>query len=220
MFGRRTSQDTSRPGVETARGFAPARSDPNAPGEGIAGSLAVETATLDATDDSSAFHSLWEPAAAAARKSVETLLLERGHINEAQLSQARQVASQTPGKTLAQILLTMNAASESQILSALAETLSLPFETPDKAAVDPRAFEMLSTDYIRKHVTLPLRFEGPEADGRDERALVVGMSDPNNVFLVDEVKRKVKRDVRGRRHGRRCQPGGGAAHHRVERRQG
>ena len=29
------------------------------------------------------------------------------------------------------------------------------------------------------------------------------MTDPNNVFLIDEVKRKTKRDVKRRRHHRR-----------------
>jgi type IV pilus assembly protein PilB len=132
--------------------------------------------------------SLWEPAkAAAARKSVESLLLESGHITEAQLAQARNVAAQTPGKSLAQILLTMNAASEGQILSALAQTLSLPYETPDRSAVEARAFELLPADYIRKHAVMPLRL--------DEKILVLGMADPTNVFLLDEIRRKTKREI-------------------------
>src|SRR6185312_12890138 len=82
------------------------------------------------------FQSLWEPAVGPARKSVEQLLLERGQITEEQLDQARKVAAQTPGKTLSQILATMNAATESQLLSALAETLGMPFETPEKTQID------------------------------------------------------------------------------------
>src|SRR6185295_16783060 len=96
--------------------------------------------------------------------------------------------SQTPGKTIAQILLTMNAASEGQMLSALAEQLGLKFETPEKSAVDPKAFELLQPDYIRKNFVLPVRFEG--------YTLIVAMSDPNNVFLIDEVRRKTKRSVK------------------------
>ena len=72
--------------------------------------------------------SFWAPAQQAEGPQVasSTLLLERGQISEEQLAQAKQVEAQTPGKTLAQILLTMNAASEAQILSALAETLGAP----------------------------------------------------------------------------------------------
>jgi len=84
------------------------------------------------------FEQLWSPdQAAAARKSVEQLLLERGQVNEEQLVQAKTVQQQTPGKSIAQILLTMNASTEAQILSALAETLGLPFEVPEKATTDP-----------------------------------------------------------------------------------
>lgn len=131
---------------------------------------------------------LWQPTQSVARKSVEQLLLERGQITEAHLAQARQLANQTPGKSLAQLLLQMNAASEAQILSALAETLGMGFEQPDRSQIDSVAFELLPADYIRKHLVLPLRLDG--------KVLVVGMADPTNVFLIDEVKRRIKRDVR------------------------
>ena len=80
------------------------------------------------------------------------------------------------------------AASEAQILSALAQTLGLPYETPEKAAVDEAAFGLLPVDYIRKAFVLPLRFE--------DKTLVIGMADPTNVFLIDEVRRRTRRDLR------------------------
>jgi type IV pilus assembly protein PilB len=134
---------------------------------------------------------LWSPGAKSAKKSVEQLLLDRGQITESHLQQARQVASQTGGKSLAQILLSMQAASEPQILAALAETLGLSFETPEKSQVEARAFELLPVDFIRKHIVLPLRLEGENA-----RTLVVGMADPNNIFLLDEIRRKTKKDLK------------------------
>lgn len=144
------------------------------------------TAVLD--DIGGEAEALWTPTTARTRKSIEQLLQERGHINAEQLEQAKTVQAQTPGKSITQILVTMNAASEGQILSALAETLNLPFENPDKSSVDANAFGLLHPDYIRKHGVLPLRFE--------EDILVVGVTDPNNIFLLDEVKRKLKREVR------------------------
>src|SRR5688572_18005773 len=75
---------------------------------------------------------LWQPATSGrTRKSVEQLLLERGQITDEQLTQARGVQAQTPGKAISQILLTMNAANEGQILSAIAETLGIAFEVPE-----------------------------------------------------------------------------------------
>jgi type IV pilus assembly protein PilB len=132
---------------------------------------------------------LWAPSNAQARKSVDALLLERGHVTAEQMEQAKNVQAQTPGKSIAQILLTMNAASEAQILAALAETLGLTFETPAKEEIDPQAYGLLPVDFIRKHSVVGLRFEG-------ETTFVVGMTDPNNVFLIDELKRKSKRGVK------------------------
>jgi type IV pilus assembly protein PilB len=131
---------------------------------------------------------LWEPSAAPARRSVEQLLLERGQVNEEQLAQAKTVQAQTPGKSIAQILLTMDAASEADILSAQAETLGMTFEVPDRASIETRAFEILPVDYIRKQHVMPVRFDG--------KTLVVAMSDPTNVFILDDVRRRTKRDVR------------------------
>lgn len=130
---------------------------------------------------------LWQPTHQRQRKSVEQLLLERGQINESHIEQARGVAQQTPGKSLAQILLQMNAANEAQILSALAETLELGFEQPDKTQVDAEVFALLPPDYIRKQLVLPIRLE--------QKRVVIGMADPTNVFLQDEIKRRLKRDV-------------------------
>ena len=134
------------------------------------------------------FQTLWEPTSTTERKSVESLLLERKQVTEEQLDQARKVATQTPGKTLPQILLTMNAASEAQILSALAETLGMAFETPEKSKIDLEAFNHLPLEYVRKNLVLPMRIE--------DKTLIVGMADPANVFMLDEVRRKTKRDVR------------------------
>ena len=153
------------------------------------------TAPQPATDDADVqaigedlVEPLWQPVDAHQRKTIEQLLLDRGQINADQLLQARGVQAQTPGKTVAQILLSMNVASEAQVMSAMAETLGLVFEAPDKAAVDPRAFALLHVDFIRKQAVLPLRFDG----GR----LVIGVTDPTNVFLLDEVKRRAKTDVK------------------------
>lgn len=142
----------------------------------------------DLVDIPADFEPLWAPEPSKARKSVEQLLLECGQIQEEQLTQARQVQSQTPGKTILQILLTMNAATEAQILTAQAQSLGLQFEVPEKNGVDAQAFALLPPDYIRKQLVLPFRFE--------DKTLVIGMADPTNVFLVDEIKRKVKREVK------------------------
>jgi len=142
----------------------------------------------DSFDESPEPAPLWQPAHAKARRSVDQLLLERKQISEEQITQARTVAAQTPGKTIAQILLTMNACSEAQLLSAHAEVLGLTFEIPEKSQVNPDAFNLLPAEYIRKALIIPLRF--------DNEILVVGLTDPTNVFLLDEVRRKTKKQLK------------------------
>src|SRR5688572_1125667 len=110
MFGRRTTSGTNAAAAATAE--APVGED----------HLELAGGNGHAPDD---VEQLWSPTKAPARKSVEQLLLERGQITDEQLAQAKGVAAQTPGKGLAQILLQMTAASEAQILSALAETLGI-----------------------------------------------------------------------------------------------
>ncbi|HZN70000.1 MAG TPA: ATPase, T2SS/T4P/T4SS family [Tepidisphaeraceae bacterium] len=167
MFGRRTTPEAPATPANANGGRAPAPAPADGPPE---------------------MEQLWAPEQAKVRKTVDQLLQERGVVNEEQLAQARNVAAQTPGKSMAQILLTMNAASEAQILSALAETLGLQFVTPKREEVEQRAFELLPLDFIRKHAVLPLKVEG--------KTLSVAMTDPANVFLIDEIKRKSKRDVK------------------------
>jgi len=146
------------------------------------------TATAPAIPDAPSSHtgeeleSLWQPSQSKVRKSVEQVLLERGHVNEEQYDQAKKVQAQSPGKTLVQILQTMNAVSEAQVLAAQAHTIGIEFETPQKQNMDVEAFGLLAPDFIRKNNVLPLRFE--------QNTLVIGMADPTNVFLYDEVKRR------------------------------
>ncbi|HET6250797.1 MAG TPA: GspE/PulE family protein [Tepidisphaeraceae bacterium] len=134
------------------------------------------------------FQTLWEPPIPRSRPTLEQLLLERGQISDEQLVRARQIAAQTPGKTLLQVLRGMNVAGEAQILSALAATLDLPFQQPAREEVDPAAFALLPHEFIRKHAVIPLRFES----GR----VVIAAADPNNVFLLDQIAGKLQRQLR------------------------
>jgi type IV pilus assembly protein PilB len=73
-------------------------------------------------------------------------------------------------------------------LVAQAETLGLTFENLEKSKIDPQAFELLPIDYIRQHLVIGVRFEGAIA--------VIAVTEPTNVFLIDEIKRRIKKDVR------------------------
>jgi type IV pilus assembly protein PilB len=132
---------------------------------------------------------IWTPQQQSRRKSVEQLLLERGVINDEQLQQAKQVQSQTPGKSLANILLTMSAAAEAQVLSCLAETLSLGFIVPDRGAMDDRAFDLRGPDFSLQRNVLAMNFD-------EAGKVVVALSDPSNVFLIDELRQKIRKEIK------------------------
>jgi type IV pilus assembly protein PilB len=145
-----------------------------------------------ADDPTEVAEQLWSPAPKSTRQSVEQLLLSRGQITQQQLLEAEAAQKKSPGRSLLQVLSAMNAAGEPQILSALAETLGLPFETLDRATVSADAYALLPTEFVRAHHVLPLRFDGEPAKG----AVVVAVAEPTNVFLIDDVKRKLRRDVK------------------------
>ncbi len=144
----------------------------------------LKTATSLPDADALDAEELWSPRSPAARSTAEQWLLERGQITAEQLAQAQKLQQQTPGKSVLRVLQGMNAAPESQLLAALAQTLDLPFEIPPRDAIDPAVFDLLSPEYIRKHNVLPVRREG--------QALRLAMSDPTNVFLLDELRAKLK----------------------------
>ena len=89
------------------------------------------------TDAATSSSSSGQPGAGRARaRASSSSCSSAGRSPRSSSPRPSNVQAQTPGKSIAQILLTMNAASEAQILSALAETLGLAFEQPDKAQVD------------------------------------------------------------------------------------
>ncbi len=138
--------------------------------------------------DSIDLESLWRPLESVVKPSIDQLLLAQGHITEEQLEQARALVAQSPGKSLVQVLLSISAVTEAQALAGQAELLGVPFEVPDRAQIEEGALALLPADYIRRHGALPLRFEG--------ETLVLGLADLNDVFLIDQIKRRTGRNLR------------------------
>src|SRR5687767_11113050 len=99
MFGRRPSNSTpttAAPAAPAATATAVKDVPP------LGNEHVIDAENIDNVEQ------LWEPVTAPRqRKAVEQVLLERGNITEEQLDQAKKVQSQTPGKTLTQVLLTM-----------------------------------------------------------------------------------------------------------------
>jgi type IV pilus assembly protein PilB len=111
------------------------------------------------------------------------ILIERGIVSAEQMSTARRVMKQTPGKRLAQILIEIGV-DEVAVQKVVAELARLPFERidpEDDRSYDLRALQRLTPDYCKANLVMPLRREGAR--------MVVGTANPDDVFLLDDVKR-------------------------------
>ncbi len=112
-------------------------------------------------------------------------LLARGVITAEQLATAERVAKQTPDRSLAQILIDTGI-DEVAVQELVASASRLPFERIDFESTDShdhKAFNKLGAEYCKENLVLPLRREGTR--------VVVGTTNPDDVFLLDDVKRRL-----------------------------
>jgi type IV pilus assembly protein PilB len=112
-------------------------------------------------------------------------LLARDLINAEQLATARRVLTQSPGKRMAQVLIEMGV-DEAAVQEQVAYLSRLPFERiadDDPTAMDLKSMHKLGPDYCRSNLVLPLRREGSR--------LVVGTASPDDLFVLDDVKRRL-----------------------------
>ncbi|MBL9150098.1 MAG: Flp pilus assembly complex ATPase component TadA [Phycisphaerae bacterium] len=132
-----------------------------------------------------ALNEIYVPVARKQATDVGSMLLERGVIDQERLTTAQRILKQTPGKKLSQVLVELGT-DEAAVQSAIAELARLPFERIDPKApnpLEPRSMQKLGQDYCREHLVLPLRQEG--------NRIVVGTTSPDDVFLLDDVKRRL-----------------------------
>jgi type IV pilus assembly protein PilB len=113
------------------------------------------------------------------------LLVSHGVATNEQLSTARRVIKQTPGKRMSEALMEMGV-DEAEVQRVVAEQNRLPFEPVEyenSTSYDLRALRKLSPEFCKENLVLPLRQEG--------QRMVVGTVNPDDVFLLDDVKRRL-----------------------------
>jgi type IV pilus assembly protein PilB len=132
---------------------------------------------------------LWEPErqTAIARPTFQNVLLDSGAVSPETLTQANGVLAKTPGRALHQVLIEVGA-DETAVYQALAKVHDLAFEHPSTDSIQEDVFNAVGSDFARQQGAIGLR--------RDERnRFMVGLTDPANVFLLDALRRKVRREV-------------------------
>jgi len=124
-----------------------------------------------------------------AHRRMGDLLVDRGTITQAQLEECLALQKSSPGERLGQILVRKGYAKEEEVMACLAEEYGLPFVRVTGMAIPRNVYEMLPGDFCRRQKVLVIDVESGQG------AVTVATSDPANVFLLDEVRRRLGRRV-------------------------
>ncbi len=112
-------------------------------------------------------------------------LVELGVLTRAQLEECLALQKSSPGERLGQILMRKGYASEGDIMACLAAEYGLDFVHVSQLEVPAKARDLLPADFCRYHKVMVI-----DAGG-DNNTVTVATSDPANVFMLDEVRRRV-----------------------------
>ncbi|MEA4849366.1 MAG: GspE/PulE family protein [Clostridiaceae bacterium] len=108
------------------------------------------------------------------------MLLSSGKLSKEQLEKAIKVQKSSKTKRLGEILVELGYASEDEILEVIEEQLGIPALDLANYNVDPRAAALIPEAIARKYNLIPVDIVDNE--------LLVAMSDPLNIFAIDDIK--------------------------------
>ncbi|MHC4643802.1 MAG: GspE/PulE family protein [Planctomycetota bacterium] len=110
------------------------------------------------------------------------VLLAHGIVTSEQIEKAlTEQKEKGHRKLLGELLVDMNYCTENQIASALAEAYDVPYAQINPKVCDARTLEIFPREFLEEHIILPL-FKVYDV-------LTVAVSEPTNVFLIDEGER-------------------------------
>jgi type IV pilus assembly protein PilB len=112
-------------------------------------------------------------------KQLGDILLEGGLVTQEQLSAAFE-EHQRAGRALGRVLVERGVLTEAQLVAALAQQIGLKFVDLSDYSLDGAAVASVPATVCRRYNALPIGYE----DGR----LLVAMSDPANVFAIDDIR--------------------------------
>ncbi len=112
------------------------------------------------------------------KKKLGEMLIQAGLVTEEQVKDALKIQKET-GKRLGKILVQQNLITEENMVSFLSEQLGIPCANLKDYLIDPEIINLVSEDIARRYILIPLFKVGD--------VLTVAMSDPSNVFALDEV---------------------------------
>ncbi len=116
---------------------------------------------------------------ATAKDKVAAKLLEANLIDEAVLAKAREIQKKDGG-SLGNALIKCGAIDETKYVEFMGQVFNLPVIDLDKAEIDMACIDLIPADVATKFQVLPIV--------RARRVLTVAMSNPSNIFAIDDIK--------------------------------
>jgi type IV pilus assembly protein PilB len=107
------------------------------------------------------------------------LLVREKMISLQQLQRAQEEAKRT-GKRLGHALTQLGFVNDTDLTQFLARQYSLPSINLNEFDIDPDVLKLIPKDISRKHMVIPVNRAGA--------TLIVAMSDPSNIYAIDELK--------------------------------
>lgn len=120
------------------------------------------------------------------RKRLGDLLKEVGLITEVQLKEALEIQKNTKEK-LGKVLINSGIVTEQDILQVIEFQLGIPHVDLQKFAIDPSACTYVPESMARRYCLIPIKVEN--------QAIVIAMSDPLNVYAIEDVKLYTGKEV-------------------------
>ncbi|MFQ5430094.1 MAG: GspE/PulE family protein [Phycisphaerae bacterium] len=123
-----------------------------------------------------------------AKKQVGQILVARGVLTREQIEDAlAEQAARGHHQLLGELLIELGLVTESQLLEALAEAYNVPYAKLSPRLADAKMIDLLPREFLEKHAVLPLF--------KVHDVLTVAVSEPSNVFLIEEIARRTHSTV-------------------------
>jgi type IV pilus assembly protein PilB len=116
------------------------------------------------------------------RKPLGQLLLDKGLVKPEQLDRALEEQRRSNHqKLLGEVLVELRICTEDQITEALAQAYGVPYARVSPKIADPKVIAVLPKEFLETHQVLPLFLV--------EGKLTVAVTEPANLFLVEEIEK-------------------------------
>ncbi len=125
---------------------------------------------------------------AAAKRHIGQILISQGILTEDQLRIAllEQMKSKLP---VGKLLVNLGFVSEATLRDALSEKLGLQSVDLSQIIIDSQAMKLVPRDFALRHHIFPIALD------REHGALIVALSDTNNIVAIDQLRARLRGEL-------------------------